>query len=660
MIRLARWVYIVSFILLSGLATAQIGSSQTLPVSPIDLEGPETVYSNWDGYLIPITDRSEVPSWEQVTQLLSEKAVRARDDASLRGNSAYQNGYGWVAMPFRNASDKRKDFKLDSREAYILSDNTFLLRPGEPPVSLLRGANVLLNSFDERFPSDRFVSMDWMSLDVGETVIVMIPTTHFPRRSESWYAVTAEGFSKGRSQEIAIISAGFAFRVAFTVIVFAFAIILRSRTAALYGLLAIALSAYMAGEFGLLYATVLPNPDHDYLYNELSILAISLIYSLTTRSFFDLPRTQPRAMRLIYVCLIALVVFMPVGYFFPSFALPVRIFDLYFAQDMAVTFTLVMYGLNLWCTAQALRRRSSGALLYLFGGIILFIVMNDAALVRIPGAWVEATDHYRNALLSFDIVVFVAALVMQTLSLRRDRDLALSAKLDVQNQLITAYSEKDAAQRVARRHKEALENTSHDLRQPLTSLRLAIQSSKDSDIHLKRKLEAGLDYLVGVLTPVATEEPDNRPAEESVPVQVLCDNLERMFSDQAAGKGLTLKVRASALEIRVDPVGVTRALSNLVANAIEYTESGKILVAARQRGDKMDLQVWDTGVGLTSDQRDRVVQRGERGADAEAGRGLGLASTDTWARENGLRLTVSSQEGRGSVFAIEGVPVLST
>ncbi|MEL6831316.1 MAG: ATP-binding protein [Pseudomonadota bacterium] len=64
---------------------------------------------------------------------------------------------------------------------------------------------------------------------------------------------------------------------------------------------------------------------------------------------------------------------------------------------------------------------------------------------------------------------------------------------------------------------------------------------------------------------------------------------------------------------------------------------------------------------MTAEQVDRVFQRGERGTakDKPEIRGLGLASIDSWARENGLRLTVSSEDGRRSVFTIEGLPVVS-
>ncbi|MEL7393546.1 MAG: sensor histidine kinase [Pseudomonadota bacterium] len=663
-----RWVLIVSVIFCSAMAYAQSGQSRNFPVPPIDLESAETVVGDWDGYLIPVLDRSTTPSWAQVTQLLAEEAVRARDVESLRGPGAYNNGYGWVAIPFRNPSEKRIDIKLDSRLGYVTSDDRYLIRPDQPTATLLRGGDFMFNSFEERFPPDRLLSTDWFSLDAGETVIVMIPTTYYSSDTV-WYAVTAEGFAKSRTLDAAIISGSFAFRFAFTIFVFALAVILRSRTAALYGLLSIALSAFMAGEYGFLYATLLPDPDLDYLYNELSILAIGLIFTLTSRSFFDLSEAQPRADRIILWTMLASVLLVPFGFFFPTVVFPIQLFHHYFITELAILCSLILYLMNLWCAAQAIRRGVRGALLYLIGGFILFFVMNDVILAEWGLAYEPtAIDHWRNALLSIDIVIFASALIIQTLGLRRDRDAALTAKLDAQNRALAAYAEKeiaekerDTAKSASRRDREALENTSHDLRQPLTSLRLAIQASRDSDIHLKRKLEAGLDYLVGVLSPVAAEKPNEATVDETVPLQTLFDNLERMFVDQASDKGLLLKIRPSSAIVRVDPIGATRALSNLLSNAIEYTNSGKILLAARRRGDQIDLKVWDTGPGLTAEQVDRVFQRGERGIadDKIENRGLGLASTDRWARENGLHLSVSSEKGQGSVFTIEGLPVAS-
>jgi two-component system, sensor histidine kinase len=108
--------------------------------------------------------------------------------------------------------------------------------------------------------------------------------------------------------------------------------------------------------------------------------------------------------------------------------------------------------------------------------------------------------------------------------------------------------------------------------------------------------------------------------------------------------------------VQSDPALLERIMRNLVSNAIRYTHQGGILVACRKRGSKAILEVWDTGVGIAhSQQRDifrEFHQLGNPERDHRKGLGLGLSIVDGIAIKLGHHLSLSSVEGRGSVFRL--------
>jgi anti-sigma regulatory factor (Ser/Thr protein kinase) len=125
----------------------------------------------------------------------------------------------------------------------------------------------------------------------------------------------------------------------------------------------------------------------------------------------------------------------------------------------------------------------------------------------------------------------------------------------------------------------------------------------------------------------------------------------------AEAKGLRFSVRDSDGFAHGDPESLARILSNLVENAVRYTERGGVVVGCRRRGDALWLQVWDTGPGIPDDRRADVFleffQIDNPQRDRRNGLGLGLAIVDRRVRLVGGQLRLQSAEGRGSVFSVE-------
>jgi two-component system, sensor histidine kinase len=132
------------------------------------------------------------------------------------------------------------------------------------------------------------------------------------------------------------------------------------------------------------------------------------------------------------------------------------------------------------------------------------------------------------------------------------------------------------------------------------------------------------------------------------------------FEPTAFEKGLSLRLRGGSRVVHADPLLVERILRNLVSNAIRYTNDGTVLVGARRRGDKVVLQVYDTGVGIRPEERVRIFEEFYQVPNTEVvephqrkGLGLGLAIVKRLADLMGAPLSVSSQPGRGTVFTLE-------
>ncbi|MBM4091399.1 MAG: response regulator [Planctomycetes bacterium] len=126
--------------------------------------------------------------------------------------------------------------------------------------------------------------------------------------------------------------------------------------------------------------------------------------------------------------------------------------------------------------------------------------------------------------------------------------------------------------------------------------------------------------------------------------------------------------------ITTDPVRFRQLLTNLIGNAIKFTETGSVRVIARisraAGNPQLAIEVLDTGIGIREDSLDKIfdpfVQADNSVTRRFGGTGLGLAISRRFAEALGGRLTVSSKFGAGSVFAftldtgpLDGIPLIS-
>lgn len=206
-------------------------------------------------------------------------------------------------------------------------------------------------------------------------------------------------------------------------------------------------------------------------------------------------------------------------------------------------------------------------------------------------------------------------------------------------------------------------SASHDLRQPLQAMALylgLLQSGHGDAQTLERVQQcmSALDRLLEALLDLSRLDSGLlQAAPRTVALQSLLERLSDMYQAMARDKGLQLRVRPSSAWVRTDPVLFERALSNLLANAIRYTECGGVLLGVRRRGSHWRVGVWDTGVGIAAHEYEAVfeefVQLNNPERNPERGYGLGLPTVRRIAALLGHGLQWQSVPGRGSVFCLD-------
>jgi Na+/proline symporter/CheY-like chemotaxis protein len=205
---------------------------------------------------------------------------------------------------------------------------------------------------------------------------------------------------------------------------------------------------------------------------------------------------------------------------------------------------------------------------------------------------------------------------------------------------------------------------SHDLLQPLNAARLyassLIERSLPADSqrlanNVDRSLEA-VEEILGALLDISRLdagklEPENRPFA----LGELMSQLELAFEPLARAKGLELRVVPTRALVHSDPRLLRRVLQNLLSNAIKYTARGKVLFGARVRGDRIEVQVWDSGPGIEPSQQALVFKEFHRlsaTSATERGLGLGLSIVERIGRVLEAPVGLRSVPGKGSVFTV--------
>ncbi|TQV77286.1 hypothetical protein FLL45_04895 [Aliikangiella marina] len=216
-----------------------------------------------------------------------------------------------------------------------------------------------------------------------------------------------------------------------------------------------------------------------------------------------------------------------------------------------------------------------------------------------------------------------------------------------------------------------LSNTSHELRTPLNGIIglsevLMIEAENTGKKDTLESLEAinncgkQLKLLVEDLLDFTQLQSDRLRLHMSrVNLLDIVEEITLLLKPQAESKGLELLVQIPNDDclVKADPNRIRQVLYNLISNAIKFSHKGKVTVAVNQQDFIVTIAVSDEGIGIPENMHEKVFESFTQvdGSDtrAEGGVGLGLAISKNIVKLHGSQLSLSSQEGVGSVFQFE-------
>jgi signal transduction histidine kinase len=270
------------------------------------------------------------------------------------------------------------------------------------------------------------------------------------------------------------------------------------------------------------------------------------------------------------------------------------------------------------------------------------------------------------------LFVFVAAATHFTYGISRTIARAIALRFEnidliqeLRNQTLAAEQAREAAEEANVAKSRFLAAAGHDLRQPLHALGFFVDALQEHSLppdgrvvvtNIRRSVDAMEDLFNSLLDVSRLDAGIVRPRIATIALAPLMERVRLEYDPVARQKDLLLSVAHNSLFVRSDPVLLERIMRNLVANAVRYTDRGRIILGARRNGHSVRIEVWDSGRGIPKDKHREIFQEFRQldnpQRDRRKGLGLGLAIVERLVKLLDHPLELHSQLGKGSVFVV--------
>jgi signal transduction histidine kinase len=324
-----------------------------------------------------------------------------------------------------------------------------------------------------------------------------------------------------------------------------------------------------------------------------------------------------------------------------------------------------VYGIPLVLAAVARNRR----LVWTLAACLVFMTFAAYATQIHAGSFALDEPYFVNRVLSAFALTLTAALCHVWI-VAANRLAAQRRSLIEQNRELERL--RRSAEEASGRKTQLMAAVSHDIRTPLTTIDLIADLILRVGAHpgLGRQLPAmvqrlrhntrSLADLVSALGDISALDAGRVPlrASEFSLNELLVQERERLLPlAQAKGLRLALEAPEAAVWLHTDRVKLVRIIGNLVGNAIKFTHTGGVTLAAAVTPERaLVIRVSDTGAGMSAENLGRIFeeygQLGNPERDSNKGWGLGLAICRRLAGVMGAQLTVESTPGHGTTFSL--------
>ena len=270
------------------------------------------------------------------------------------------------------------------------------------------------------------------------------------------------------------------------------------------------------------------------------------------------------------------------------------------------------------------------------------------------------------------LFVFVAAATHFTYAISRTIARAIALRFEntdlieeLRDQTLAAEQAREAAEEANVAKSRFLAAAGHDLRQPLHALGFFVDALQDQSLpadgrsivtNIRRSVDVMEDLFNSLLDVSRLDAGIVRPRIATIALAPLMERVRVEYEPAATQKELSLKVPGNSLFVRSDPVLLERIMRNLVANAVRYTDRGKVVLGARRSAHGVRIEVWDSGRGIPKDKHREIFQEFRQldnpQRDRRKGLGLGLAIVERLVKLLDHPLELRSQLGKGSMFAV--------
>ena len=293
----------------------------------------------------------------------------------------------------------------------------------------------------------------------------------------------------------------------------------------------------------------------------------------------------------------------------------------------------------------------------MFGAILLHIAIEHNFKLITAEAW-------------YLVMVVIFIFMQYHVGSRMNSSYIARLKLQYHNNdLIASLTEqRETALAAVLTKNRMLASAAHDMRQPVLALDLYASWLADDPaaaVNIAPKIAASTKAVINLFDSMfdmsRLTEGQVSTNLEDVDLEVLLYELFSQYHPIAKSKNLELRTRVIQGTVFTDHVLLVRILGNLISNALQYTQTGGVLLACRHAAQGIKIEIWDTGIGISPDQQSLVFKefyKSQANPGTSEGFGLGLAIVTHLVDLIGAELTLKSRRGRGTVVSIQlGKPI---